>query len=190
MRGEDRTLEEVRAEINALDDQLRSLLMRRMDLSAEVADIKERAGGRIVIYREDREQEILARHAEKIPPERRAVCLPVARKIMECSRMFQYGRIFDRHPELFETVKTETDGGGMPGRVRFRLTRSNKPNSMATILGMIGDYGFQTDAVEMLGETEQTVSFEIRVVGDLTDRNMKKLLCQLSMESAAFTLLD
>ena len=44
-----RDIEEVRAEIDRVDDQLKSLLMRRMDLSAEVAQIKEKQGGRIVI---------------------------------------------------------------------------------------------------------------------------------------------
>ena len=145
-----RDIEEVRAEIDRVDDQLKSLLMRRMDLSAEVAQIKEKQGGRIVIYREEREQEILSRLAEKMPAERRPVCLPVARKIMECSRMLQYGWIYDRHPELFGTVNTERDSAGLPGRVRFRLTRSNRLNSMSSILGMIGDYGFQMDVMEKI----------------------------------------
>ena len=54
---------------------------------------------------------------------------------------------------------------------------------------MIGDYGFQMDVMEMLEETEKQVTFEMTVVGDLTDRNMKKMIYQLSMESEGFTLL-
>ncbi len=183
-----RPIEEVRAEIDRVDDQMRQLLMHRMDLSQEVARIKENAGGRIIIYREDREQEILDRLAEELPTDRRPVCLPVTRKIMECSRMLQYGWIFDRHPELFDTVQTHVHPGLPENRVCFRLTRSNRLHSMSVILGMIGDYGFQMDAMDLLEETDRQVIFEMKVVGSLSDTNMKKMLYQISMECRDFVL--
>lgn len=52
-------LNEIRAEINAIDDQLLPLLMRRMDAAGKVAQIKREAG--IPVLDAKREQQILDR---------------------------------------------------------------------------------------------------------------------------------
>lgn len=56
-------LNEIRAEINAIDDQLLPLLMRRMDAAGKVAQIKREAG--IPVLDAKREQQILDRILER-----------------------------------------------------------------------------------------------------------------------------
>ena len=51
-------LEEVRQKIDAIDPQIRELLMERLDCSRLVAETKQ-AAGETNIYRPDREQVIL-----------------------------------------------------------------------------------------------------------------------------------
>ena len=56
-------LNEIRKEINAIDNQLLPLLMRRMDAAGKVADIKREAG--IPVLDAQREQQILDRIRER-----------------------------------------------------------------------------------------------------------------------------
>ena len=56
-------LNEIRKEINSIDNQLLPLLMRRMDAAGKVADIKREAG--IPVLDAQREQQILDRIRER-----------------------------------------------------------------------------------------------------------------------------
>ena len=97
------TLEEVREQIDALDPGIRDLLMKRMDLSCHVAEAKK-ASGDLRVYLPDREAEILEHLGQEVPEERKAPYLAVVRKIMETSRMYQYGLLFDWTEGLFEPL--------------------------------------------------------------------------------------
>ena len=96
-------LEDVRKEIDALDPQIKTLILRRMDCSLEVAKAKQ-AAGETTIYRRDREKAILDRLGADVPADRLPEYLAVVRKIMETSRMFQYGLLFDWNPDLFKEL--------------------------------------------------------------------------------------
>lgn len=190
------SLEEIRIEIDALDQQLKALLMQRLDCSRRIAEIKAAAGD-AVVYRAEREEEILRRLGADVPEERRAEYLAVVRKIIETSRMYQYGLLCDwgvRHaeelPGMCELPAKGSDKNS--GRVRIQLTRPNRPNAMSAILSMIGDYGFDMESMELLcyGEGQRTVSFALTIRGDIGDDRMRKLLLQLSGESDAFKILE
>lgn len=190
------SLEEIRTEIDALDQKLKVLLMQRLDCSRRVAEIKAAAGD-VVVYRAEREEEILHRLSEDVPEERRAEYLAVVRKIMETSRMYQYGLLCDwgiRHAEELPGIGAlctpKSDRGS--GRVRIQLTRPNRPNAMSAILSMIGDYGFDMESMELLryGEGQRTVSFALTILGDIEDNRIQKLLVQLSGESDEFKILE
>ena len=183
-------LEEVRKKIDTIDPQIRELLMERLDCSQMVAEAKQEAG-ETNVYRADREQAIIARLSEEVPENRRAEYISVIRKIMETSRMYQYGMLFDWNPDLFaQLVETVT----IPERctqVVARLTRPDHPNAMSSILSMVGDYGYNMKYMELLGfdKTAQAVSFELTILGNLHETSMQKLMFQLSKESQDFQIL-
>ncbi len=185
------TLEEARAKIDEIDPQIQELLMKRMDCSYLVAEAKA-AAGETNIFRADREEEILTRLGKDIPAERRDEYLAIVRKIMEASRMYQYGLLYDWIDGLFEPlaegISVKEDGT----RVRVRLTRENRPNAMSSILSMIGDYGYNMDRMELVGENreENTVTFELLIIGNLSEKHMKTLMFQLSRESRDFKILE
>ena len=83
-------LEDVRKQIDGIDTRIRELLMERLDCSAQVAEAKL-AVGETTVYRADRETEILDRLGAQVTEDRRAGYLAVVRKVMETSRMYQYG---------------------------------------------------------------------------------------------------
>lgn len=183
------TLEEVRCQIDSIDAEIRELIMKRLDCSRNVAMVKQ-ASGNLVIYRADREAEILERLSLGVPDDRKAEYLAVVKKIMETSRMYQYGLLYDWNNGLFSERFGEIDIPAEASHIRFSLTRPNQPNSMAQILSMIGDYGCNTELMELVGEDEEngTITFTLTILGNLNEAHMKKLMYQLSMESRDFTI--
>jgi chorismate mutase len=183
------TLEEIRCQIDSIDTEIRDLIMKRLDCSRNVALAKQ-ASGNLVIYQADREAEILERLSQGVPEDRKAEYLAVVKKIMETSRMYQYGLLYDWNDELFSDCFGEIDISAEASHVRFTLTRPNQPNSMAQILSMIGDYGCNTELMELVGEDKEmsTVTFTLTIHGDLNEVKMKKLMYQLSMESRDFAI--
>ncbi len=185
------TLEEVRAKIDEIDPKLKELLMKRLDCSYAVAEAKARAH-ETQIYRADREEEILTRLSEGIPSDRLAGYRSVVRKIMETSRMYQYGLLFDWDPGVFTPLVSGVDIPDMCRRVIAEVTRENHPNAMSSILSMIGDYGFNMERMELTEEDEKarTVTFRLTILGDLNRTDMRKLMFQLSGECLKFRIVE
>ena len=177
------TLEEIRCQIDIIDAEIRELIMKRLDCSRNVAMAKQ-ASGNLVIYRADRETEILEKLSQGVPEDRKAEYLAVVKKIMETSRMYQYGLLYDWNDGLFSERFGDIDIPADPSHIRFSLTRPNQPSSMAQILSMIGDYGCNMELMELIGEDKKkgTVTFTLTILGDLNEAHMKKLMYQLSME--------
>ena len=188
-------INEIRKEIDAIDEEIRILLMKRLDCSEQVAQTKMQAAAsegkpsEITIFRADREEEILKHLGAEVPEERRAGYLAVVRKIMETSRMYQYGIIFDNIENLFPPLAENINIKPSNTRVRVSLTRENRPNAMSSILSMIGDYGFNMDRMELISQDSEQVTFELLIIGNLNDEKMQKLMFQLSKESKNFSII-
>lgn len=183
-------MKDIRKDIDAIDLQIRELLMRRMDCSYKVAEVKQAAGS-TDIYRADREQAILDTLGAEVPAERRAQYLAVVRKITETSRMYQYGLIFEWNPELFDKIEGSEMCDEPTSHVKVRLTRVNRPNAMSSILSMVGDYGYNMEFMELIevSQVTGTVTFDLTIRGDITNDHMRRLLFQLSKESANFRIM-
>lgn len=183
------TLEEVRHQIDSIDAEIRELIMKRLDCSRNVAMAKQ-ASGNLVIYRADREAEILERLGQGVPEDRKAEYLAVVKKIMETSRMYQYGLIYEWNDGLSSKHFGNIDIPTEASHIRFTFTRPNQPNSISQILSMIGDYGCNAEFMELVGEDEEkgTVTFTLTILGNLNNVHMRKLMYQLSMESQDFAI--
>ena len=171
-------LEEIRAKIDTLDEEIKALLLERLACSREVASAKAEQG-ETQIYRADREEAILE-------------YLAIVRKIMETSRMYQYGLLYDWMPERFQALFAGVPYE-IPGqRVKLLLTRPNRPNAMSSILSMVGDYGYNMEKMELLSYSEdrESVRFLLTVRGDLSERHMQKLMVQLAGESQDFCVME
>lgn len=182
------TLEEIRREIDSVDDQIRELIMKRLDCSEKIARSKIESGD-LHIFRPEREESMLRRLGSGVCEDRKAGYLAVVRKITETSRMYQYGLIFDSVGGLFDPLAKDITIRSECSRVRVRLTRDNRPNAMSSILSMIGDYGFNMDRMELISQDEEHVTFELLIIGDLNDTRMQKLMFQLSQESQNFWIM-
>ena len=184
-------MKDIRKDIDAIDLQIRELLMQRLDCSYKVAQVKQAAGS-TDIYRAEREQAILDTLGADVPTERRAQYLAVVRKITETSRMYQYGLIYDWNQDLFDKIEGSNLAATPSSLLKVRLTRVNRPNAMSSILSMVGDYGFNMELMELVetSEVSHTVTFDLTIRGDITQEHMRKLIFQLSKESANFRILE
>jgi prephenate dehydratase len=75
--------------------------------------------------------------------------------------------------------------------VVVRMTRPDQPNAMSSILNMVGDYGYNMQYMQLLSfnRPEKTVTFDLTILGNLSETNMQKLMFQLSKESQDFKIL-
>ena len=186
-----RTLAQIRTDIDRIDEQIRRLLMERLDCSAEV--VSSKIGDRnYVINRPDREQAMLERLGAEIPEDRKAGYLAVVRKITETSRMYQYGKLYEQVPELYKNLTEGIDVGETSAMIRVRLERPDAPNGMSAILTMVGDYGFDMEQLQLLGyeKDHSKAVFEMIIRGNIRDIQMQKLLLQLSMETENFKICE
>lgn len=184
-------MQEIRANIDATDLLIRDLLIRRMGYSHKVAETKLAAGS-TTIYRADREISILENLGANVDEDIKVEYLSVVRKILETSRMYQYGLLYDWDSSVFEAIKGHELADRPGNHLVVRLTREDKPNSMSAVLSMIGDYGYNMEWMELVevnAETK-TVTFDLTIAGDLSQTNMKKLMFQLSKETSAFEILE
>lgn len=182
---------QTRANIDATDLLIRDLLKRRLSYSHQVAEAKAAAGS-TDIYRADRENAILQNLGEDVDPEIRVEYLSVVRKIMETSRMYQYGLIYDWDKSVFDAIEG-SELACRPGReIVVRLSRRDEPNAMSAVLSMIGDYGYNMVWMELtaLDRENALVTFDLTIQGDLSQDNMRKLMFQLSKETESFAILE
>lgn len=183
-------LEDVRKKIDEIDPEIRDLLMKRLDCSHMVAEAKEEAGS-TDIYRADREEAILKKLGEGVPDDRKKGYLAVVRKIMETSRMYQYGLLYDWDPAVFDRIdrNPSVDPDEVTTSVTISVIRPNQPNAMSSILSMIGDYGYNMERMTLLMEEPDKVHFELTILGNLSETEFKKLMFQLSKECLEFKIV-
>lgn len=181
-------LEDIRKDIDAIDAELKELLMKRLDCSLAVAMAKKEAGS-LDVYRAEREEEILANLGTDVAEDRKPEYLAIVRKTMEASRMYQYDLLYDWNECAFDTIVGHEKADKESMCVIVRFARANEPNALGSILCMVGDHGFNMRRVELAENTPTMTSFELEIKGDVTDTRMRKLLFQLSRETIDFRIV-
>ena len=194
------SLDDIRKDIDTLDSSIRDLIMKRLDCSSRVIHSKIEDGN-YVIYRADREAAMIARLGEGIPDDRKDGYLALVRKIIETSRMYQYGILYDEMGQLFAPLIAGLSIPNDCSIVRLVLSRPDIPNGISPILSMIGDYGYTLSNIRILErsdsaveggsqETDTVIKWELAVRGNLNEEKMRKLMLQLSFESIDFHIIE
>lgn len=104
------TLDEVRQNIDRVDEKIRELFVERMGLADQVARIKAQTED--AIYKPDREAAILKKQSEHMDPHLVKEYRALVKRIMEISRKYQYGRTLelrDCFPYTFEQEEVQPD---------------------------------------------------------------------------------
>lgn len=94
-----RELNDIRRDINAADEQLRELFLRRMALALEVAENKAETGDKV--FKPEREAEILAARAAGLEGGLHRKYVSLLEAVIRKSRESQYAALLERFPERF-----------------------------------------------------------------------------------------
>ena len=99
-------LNELRNEINAIDDELLKLFLRRMEVAGQVADYKRE--NNLPIYQPQREREILKKVADQAGPEMGGYARVLFSMLMELSKSNQHRRSkkeLDLHRSIAQAIE-------------------------------------------------------------------------------------
>ncbi|MBE5997467.1 MAG: prephenate dehydratase [Lachnospiraceae bacterium] len=94
-------LDEMRLEMDAINEQINELFIKRMDLSADIADYKKEHG--LPVLNRTREREILARISEQAGPKYAAFARILFSNLFDLSRSYQIQRI-DHSSQLSQRI--------------------------------------------------------------------------------------
>ena len=89
-------LNDIRAKIDAIDDELVSLFARRMDLALEVAKYKRQNG--TPVLNKSREREIISRVTEQVPESLQGYTKVLFSTLCDLSRSYQNGLLTEMSP--------------------------------------------------------------------------------------------
>lgn len=95
-----RDLTVLRKELNGLDEELKALLLRRMEVSHEVAAYKAETSGQV--FAGEREEEILDRVTSSISGTEKSHLRQIFSDVMRASRQIQYGDLLRSGARLLE----------------------------------------------------------------------------------------
>ena len=94
-------LDELRAEIDRIDDQLINLFEERMEVASKIGQYKKENG--LPVLNSQREREILNNIADKSKPEMKSYLRVLYSLLFELSRSYQE-KIFKAHSELYDNI--------------------------------------------------------------------------------------
>lgn len=87
------TLDDLRIIIDKIDNEIKELFLQRMKTAEEIAENKNKTGGKIL--KPDREEEVIRRLTEDLDGEVKLAYTSFLKKVMEVSRTFQYRKMME-----------------------------------------------------------------------------------------------
>ena len=169
---------EVRKKISETDETLRTLLVKRMELSVEVARCK-REMGEDSVYRPEREAEILQAGSASVEPGQREAYTASMRGIMAASRMLQYDRMALWHGEGVDALLQGLPEGAKGVKVRMRTDF----RALSVFLFTAGARGVKVTKANLEGGV-----CDLRLVGDPASAPFRALLYQMAKESEGLSV--
>ena len=104
-------LQEVRAKIDVIDDEIARLYAQRMELAVDVAENKAKEGLQVENY--EREKQIISRVTADMPDTMKLYCKQVFETMFETSKAYQYG-IVDGGSPVKDEIREALNGGLKP----------------------------------------------------------------------------
>lgn len=182
------TLEEIRAEIDLIDNAIKPLFVRRMECAKHVAEVKADAGGDV--YMPERELAVIERRSSDMEADIKEEYIAFLRHLMSVCRRYEYGLLEGMQAKVLEEA---LHAAGLPAdmeheRVEIGFGCSYEASCLNTFVNMaklnrIGIIRMQAE----LQEGRQQVTMTL--AGNVKDEGMKCLLCQIGKESDGFRIL-
>ena len=179
------TLEEIRTNIDEIDNDIKRLFAERMKLSEEVVLLKAQTGNEI--YKPDREKQIIEKLSEDTES---GICdeyRSFVKHILLLSRKYQYRRMTELK-DPYKAVPENIEDADMEkhNRIKISLGSKDKKCDPSKALQIISEYKAEmTDISYTEEEGVLTVEFNANIL----DKKAVTLLYQLSKENEEFRII-
>ena len=183
------TLDEIRVKIDTIDTQIKPLFFDRMDCSRQVAEAKREMGSDSVFMLE-RELSIIEKRAADVDPVLYDEYVAFLRHLMSVSRRYQYGILTEMQDKALVAAeeKAGVDETVEHTQVKIGFTCEKAASDLNMLINMIKLNGITIDQMSLDTKDGRQI-VEILLDGNLTEGNMRQLLCQIAKESEDFQIL-
>lgn len=184
-------LDQIRKQINAVDDAMHRYFVDRLRCSEEVAEAKLQTLDSV--YKPEREKQVYARFSGNADEEK--LYRLYVRKTMQLSRYHQYGIFLERGhvEEEFEmqyiavhTAMGEADTADASVKIELTPDPQNEQGmSIQDMFSVLGDFGTEVTALQYEGSK---VSVTVRVSGTDALESQRRLFYMLYKESVTYKM--
>ncbi|MDD2980203.1 MAG: chorismate mutase [Hespellia sp.] len=161
-------LDDVRAEIDRIDTELKKLFMERMNMSAEVAKAKAKTGG--TVYVPEREVEIIEKRLQDVEESRAKEYQMFLEQIINISRIYQYGMLTNMQKESIAELSEES--GVAESEMKCSITASfacaRTSNRLHLVLDMAEVCGVVLEDIRVEKTTNEMQFYTLKLKGDFT----------------------
>lgn len=166
-------LEEIRQEINFVDEQMKELFLKRMELSYHVIENKKRTKG--AVYVPEREQEILAARTNGVSDEYRQECKTFFQQMMEISRAYQYSKLTDDSEKRNIFLDKE-------GEILFTFTCTKGEQQLRACIMAVLSSSLLAEKI-LAEKTESGYCCSLRISGDFSSKRARAAILQIAEET-------
>lgn len=166
-------LEDIRENIDKIDDDMKELFKKRMIYSENVVSIKAENGD--VIYKPEREKDMIDRQISSMDNNILAEYIPFLKTVVSVSRQYQYKRLVE-----LGKVSAGVDIGKVDnGRVHLML----QTEDIAGVLSIISNYGIKVLKINSSDGNDEDNIFYIDIATDGCQKDVQALIYQLGCET-------
>ncbi len=187
-------LGEIRKEIDEVDNGLKELFKKRMEISERIIEDKMQSGA--AIYNPEREQEILDERSADVDESIKNEYKIFVRKTISLGRKHQYEIKCSADPKAtFEFVETHSfiknlEAMNDANRIKVTFVCDDGAGSLANVLSIISNYGISVNDIESKRVENDVYKMHIVLKAPIKDNNTLACLYQLIVETDNFKILD
>ncbi len=177
-------LEEVRKELDQIDQEMKDLFIKRMGIAKKIAAVKAETGDDI--YKPLREVEVIEKLTADFPEDIRNEYIAFMRRVMQLSREAQYAERLRINDDFF----LEDKGIASPShnRLKVRFACPDKCGALVNTISIIADYGINITDIRMAWEGKDLIIY-LELAANMLDKDIEALLVQLYAETEGLKMI-
>lgn len=181
-------LEKIRGEINAIDEQMKELFLRRMLCAKKVAQIKEKTGGDVFVP--ERESLILQKTTKDIVPEFQEEYAAFLKHLMSICRKYEYQLLPQMQKKVIDMKLKgqKLESKEKTSQVKIMFTCEKEKSNLNLFLNMITLNKIQISSMNLTLENGRQKIIMI-LDSSLEETGMQCLICQLGKEAEDFQII-
>ncbi|MGI6591106.1 MAG: chorismate mutase [Eggerthellaceae bacterium] len=181
------SLEQTRAQIDAVDAQIKALFLKRMGLAERVAAEKKVTGGDVFVP--ERERAMMQAESADVPPSLQSEYLAFLKYLTGASRRHQYGFLTEMQDQVIgEALSQAGLSDEVPHtRIQTSFTCERDSSIFALLIALADAGGISIGYLHSEADGENRL-VSMTLIGNLHDTGIRQLLCQIGKETADFRI--